>query len=102
MANVKLGLDEMKNKLLGQKKKRIDENKKNNLDGSDIYKNLYKNKNASILSMYKVPSGRLNLKLNNAQNKTLNKFNELYGIKNEKNDKNKDIKLNEEEEKEKK
>ena len=26
--NVKLGLDEMKNKLIGQKKKRIDENKK--------------------------------------------------------------------------
>ena len=53
--NVKLGLDEMKNKLIGQKKKRIDENKKNNLDKNDAYNNLFKNKNINIFSIYYLP-----------------------------------------------
>ena len=101
--NVKLGLDEMKNKLLGQKKKRIDENKKNNSDNNIIYNNIYKNKNANILSMYKVPNGRLNLKLNNNQIKSLNKMNGICGIKNNNNKEgNNDIKINEDEEKGKK
>ena len=83
--NVKLGLDEMKNKLIGQKKKRIEENKKvNNKDNEGIYKNINNlNKNKNLLDMYKVTNGKLNLKLNNNQIKRLNKFNDVYGIKND-------------------
>ena len=105
--NVKLGLDEMKNKLIGQKKKRIDENKKNNLDKNDAYNNLFKNKNINIFSKYGVTNGRLNLKLNSNQIKSLNKMNGICGIKNNKNNNNdtinndneKDIKLDEEDNK---
>ena len=106
--NVKLGLDEMKNKLIGQKKKRIEENKKvNNKDNEGIYKNINNlNKNKNLLDMYKVTNGKLNLKLNNNQIKRLNKFNDVYGIKNDEdiNKKNtsKEIELNEEEKEEKK
>ena len=105
--NVKLGLDEMKNKLIGQKKKRIDENKKNNLDKNEAYNNLFKNKNINIFSKYGVTNGRLNLKLNSNQIKSLNKMNGICGIKNNKNNNNdtinndneKDIKLDEEDNK---
>jgi CRP-like cAMP-binding protein len=99
--NVKLGLDEMKNKLLGQKKKRIDENKKNNLDNNEAISknNIFKNKNINLFSKYAVPNGRLNLKLNSNQIKTLNKSNGICGIKN---NNNKGINLDEEEYKEKK
>jgi CRP-like cAMP-binding protein len=104
--NVKLGLDEMKNKLIGQKKKRIDENKKiNNKDNEGINKTMNNlNKNKYLLDMYKVTNGKLNLKLNNNQIKSLNKFNDIYGIKNNehKTKKEKEIKLNEEEKDEKK
>ena len=104
--NVKLGLDEMKNKLIGQKKKRIDENKKiNNKDNEGINKIMNNlNKNKYLLDMYKVTNGKLNLKLNNNQIKSLNKFNDIYGIKNNehKTKKEKEIKLNEEEKDEKK
>ena len=106
--NVKLGLDEMKNKLIGQKKKRIEENKKvNNKDNEGIYKNINNlNKNKNLLDMYKVTNGKLNLKLNNNQIKRLNKFNDVYGIKNDEdiNKKNtsKEIELNEDEKEEKK
>ena len=104
--NVKLGLDEMKNKLIGQKKKRIDENKKiDNKDKEGINKNMGGvNKNKYLLDMYKVTNGKLNLKLNNNQIKSLNKFNDIYGIKNNehKTKKEKEIKLNEEEKDEKK
>ena len=51
----------MKNKLIGQKKKRIDENKKNNLDKNDAYNNLFKNENINIFSKYGVKNRRLNL-----------------------------------------
>ena len=100
--NVKLGLDEMKNKLIGQKKKRIDENKKiNNKDNEGNYRNINNlNKNKNLLDMYKVTNGKLNLKLNNNQIKSLNKFNDIYGIKNDNNKtkkENKEIKLDEEE-----
>ena len=101
--NVKLGLDEMKNKLIGQKKKRIDENKKiDNKDKEGINKNMNNvNKNKYLLDMYKVTNGKLNLKLNNNQIKSLNKFNDIYGIKNNGNNKtkkeNNEIKLKEEE-----
>ena len=101
--NVKLGLDEMKNKLIGQKKKRIDENKKiDNKDKEGINKNMGGvNKNKYLLDMYKVTNGKLNLKLNNNQIKSLNKFNDIYGIKNNCNNKtkkeNNEIKLKEEE-----
>ena len=95
----------MKNKLIGQKKKRIDENKKNNLDKNEAYNNLFKNKN--IFSKYGVTNGRLNLKLNSNQIKSLNKMNGICGIKNNKNNNNdtinndneKDIKLEEEDNK---
>ena len=99
--NVKLGLDEMKNKLIGQKKKRIDENKKNNSDKNEAYNNLFKNKNINIFSKYGVTNGRLNLKLNNNQIKSLNKMNGILGIKNNinNNDNEKDIKLEEEDNK---
>ena len=99
--NVKLGLDEMKNKLIGQKKKRIDENKKNNSDKNETYNNLFKNKNINIFSKYGVTNGRLNLKLNNNQIKSLNKMNGILGIKNNinNNDNEKDIKLEEEDNK---
>ena len=101
--NVKLGLDEMKNKLLGQKKKRIDENKKNNLDNNDAINknNIFRNKNINLFAKYAVPNGRLNLKLNLNQIKTLNKSNGICGIKNN-NINNKGINLDEEEDKEKK
>ena len=99
--NVKLGLDEMKNKLIGQKKKRIDENKKNNSDKNEAYNNLFKNKNINIFSKYGVTNGRLNLKLNSNQIKSLNKMNGILGIKNNinNNDNEKDIKLEEEDNK---
>ena len=92
--NVKLGLDEMKNKLIGQKKKRIDENKKNNLDEKKNFNSINNlNKNKNLLSMYKVTGSRLNLKLNNNQINSLNKLNGICGIKNNinKDNKNKDI-----------
>ena len=99
--NVKLGLDEMKNKLIGQKKKRIDEDKKiNNKDKEGINKDINNlNKNKYLLDMYKATNGKLNLKLNNNQIKSLNKFNDIYGIKNDNNKTKKEdeIKLNEEE-----
>lgn len=105
--NIKLGLDEMKNKLIGQKKKRIDENKKSNLDYNIIKNTNNLNKNKNLLSMYKITTSRLNLKLNNNQIKSLNKFNGICGIKNSdynniNEDKNKDIKLDEENKKVKK
>ena len=105
--NIKLGLDEMKNKLIGQKKKRIDENKKSNLDYNIIKNTNNLNKNKNLLSMYKITTSRLNLKLNSNQIKSLNKFNGICGIKNNtynniNEDKNKDIKLDEENEKAKK
>ena len=57
--------------------------------------------------MYKITTSRLNLKLNSNQIKSLNKFNGICGIKNNtynniNEDKNKDIKLDEENEKAKK
>ena len=105
---VKLGLDEFKNKLIGQKKKRIDENKKNNNINKDIKmdknnnisdnNNDRYNKNKNILSscsLYKIPTGRLNLKLNNNQAKSLNKLKDICGTKEDIN-KNNIIKLDEE------
>ena len=106
-SNIKLGLDELKNKLIGQKKKRIDDNKTNNLDNESIKNINNLNKNKNLLSMYKITTSRLNLKLNSNQINSLNKFNGICGIKNNNynninKDKNKDIKLDEENEKEKK
>ena len=121
---IKIGLSDFKNKLLGQKKKKLDEDKKNNTEKNSSISN---RKDIGIIkkdntySLYRVTNGRLNLKLNNNQMKSLNKLNGLCGIKsnnkkednNEKNkvkihnhnkkndDENKiksEIKLNEEEE----
>lgn len=118
---IKIGLSDFKNKLLGQKKKKLDEDKKNN----NIEKNssISNRKDIGIIkkdhtySLYRVTNGRLNLKLNNNQMKSLNKLNGICGIKTDSNekkhlkiyDKNKnnddennykaEIKLNEEEEK---
>ena len=81
---IKLGLSDFKNKLLGQKKKRMDEIKKINFNNNDNNRKEYglikKNQNYSI---YRVTNGRLNLKLNSNQMKSLNKLNGLCGIKND-------------------
>lgn len=72
--------------LLGQKKKRINEFNKINFDINNNDTNfrmglIKKDKNYSI---YRVTSGRLNLKLNNNQMKSLNKLNGLCGVKSNK------------------
>jgi hypothetical protein len=93
--SVKIGLSDFKNKLIGQKKKRIDEGKKNNFDihEKDIDIDNIKNrkdigmiKKEQSYSLYRVANGRLNLKLNNSQMKSLNKLNKFCDIKT--NDKN--------------
>ena len=61
--------------------------------------NIFRNKNINLFAKYAVPNGRLNLKLNSNQIKTLNKSNGICGIKN---NNNKGINLDEEEDKEKK
>jgi len=82
---MKSGMYEFK-QLLGQKKKRINELNKINFDINNNDTNfgmgvIKKEKNYSI---YRVTSGRLNLKLNNNQMKSLNKLNGLCGVKNNK------------------
>ena len=72
--------------LLGQKKKRINELNRINFDINNNDTNfgmgvIKKEKNYSI---YRFTSGRLNLKLNNNQLKSLNKLNGLCGVKNNK------------------
>ena len=92
---IKIGLSDFKNKLIGQKKKRIDESKKNNFDihEKDI-DNIKNRKDIGIIkkeqsySLYRVANGRLNLKLNNSQMKSLNKLNKLCGIKTSEKDQN--------------
>ena len=94
---VKLGLSDFKNKLLGQKKKRIDEIKKNNFDINNNTKDIGIIKKDQTYSLYRVTNGRLNLKLNNNQLKSLSKSNGLCGIKknnNEDNNKTNNIKDN--------
>ena len=83
---VKLGLSDFKNKLLGQKKKRIDEVKKNNSDINNNTKDIGIIKKDQTYSLYRVTNGRLNLKLNNNQLKSLNKLNGLCGINNNNNE----------------
>ena len=97
---IKLGLSDFKNKLLGQKKKKLDEDKKNNLEKNSSISN---RKDIGIIkkdhtySLYRVTNGRLNLKLNNNQMKSLNKLNGLCGIKtnnkDEDNNKKKNLKI---------
>ena len=86
---VKLGLSDFKNKLLGQKKKRIDEVKKNNSDINNNTKDIGIIKKDQTYSLYRVTNGRLNLKLNSNQLKSLNKLNGLCGINNNNEDNNK-------------
>ena len=91
---IKIGLSDFKNKLIGQKKKRMDESKKINFD-NDIDKNtkdLGIIKKDQTYSLYRVTKGRLNLKLNSNQMKSLNKLNGLCGIKTNKDENNKKIK----------
>ena len=85
---IKLGLSDFKNKLLGQKKKRIDEVKKNNFDIDNINnrKDIGIMKKDQTYSLYRVTNGRLNLKLNSNQLKSLNKLNGLCGINKNNND----------------
>ena len=95
---IKIGLSDFKNKLLGQKKKKLDEDKKNNTEKNSSISN---RKDIGIIkkdntySLYRVTNGRLNLKLNNNQMKSLNKLNGLCGIKsnNKKEDNNKKNKV---------
>jgi hypothetical protein len=121
LTNLKTGLSDIKNKLLGQKKKRLE------LDGFkkinfDMDNNNTKRKDIGLIkkdqtySLYRVTSGKLKLKLNENQMKSLNKLNGLCGIKTNKGDdntkskkyndtslknyNNKDINLNENDEKE--
>jgi hypothetical protein len=121
LTNLKTGLSDIKNKLLGQKKKRLE------LDGFkkinfDMDNNNTKRKDIGLIkkdqtySLYRVTSGKLKLKLNENQMKSLNKLNGLCGIKTNKgedstkskeyndtsikNYNNKDINLNENDEKE--
>ena len=99
--SIKIGLSDFKNKLIGQKKKRIDEGKKNNFDihEKDIdIDNIKNRKDIGIIkkeqsySLYRVANGRLNLKLNNSQMKSLNKLNNFCGVKtNDKDQNNKKI-----------
>ena len=130
LKNLKTGLSDIKNKLLGQKKKRLelDDFKKINFD-MDNNNNNTKRKDIGLIkkdqtySLYRVTSGKLKLKLNENQMKSLNKLNGLCGIKMNKSEEkkkiqkfndtsinnddihdsneHKDIKLNEEDEKEK-
>lgn len=111
---IKLGLSDFKSKLLGQKKKRMDEIKKNIHDIDNNNENNKDRKDIAIIkknqtySLYRVANGRLNLKLNNNQIKSLNKLNGFCGIKNmdnnqikdekDKNNNSKFIELNEEKE----
>lgn len=81
---IKIGLSDFKNKLIGQKKKRMDEIKKSK---SDIDNNINFNrkdigiiKKDQTLSLYRVTKGRLNLKLNSNQMKSLKNVNGLYHI----------------------
>jgi len=72
------------------------------LDNNDAINknNIFRNKNINLFAKYAVPNGRLNLKLNLNQIKTLNKSNGICGIKNN-NINNKGIDLDEEKDKEK-
>ena len=72
----------------------MDESKKINFD-NDIDKNtkdLGIIKKDQTYSLYRVTKGRLNLKLNSNQMKSLNKLNGLCGIKTNKDENNKKIK----------
>ena len=103
---VKLGLSDFKDKILGQKKKRMDESKNNNhdIDNNIDRKDIAYIKKNQTYSLYRVANGRLNLKLNNNQIKSLNKLNGFCGIKNinkdekhnDKSNNSKSIELNEE------
>ena len=94
MENEKIGLSDFKNKLIGQKKKGWMK-AKINFD-NDIDKNrkgLGIIKKDQTYSLYRVTNGRLNLKLNSNQMKSLNKLKGLCGIKtNNKDENNKKIK----------
>ena len=89
---IKIGLSDFKNKLLGQKKKKLDEDKKNNIEKNSSISN---RKDIGIIkkdhtySLYRVTNGRLNLKLNNIQMKSLNKLGGICGIKTNNKDENK-------------
>lgn len=85
LKSAKSGMLEFK-ELLGQKKRRRNEINKINFDINNNDTNfgigvIKKEKNYSI---YRVTSGRLNLKLNNNQMKSLNKLNGLCGVKSNK------------------
>ena len=118
LKDLKLGLSDFKNKLIGQKKKRLelDEIKKNkyDFDNNGKRKDIGLIKKDQSYSLYRVTNGKLKLKLNDNQMKSLNKLNGLCGVKinngeeknklknydNNKNNDDKNIKLKEEDEKE--